>query len=347
MVIPPGFPDFAPDAPASLPIDLVRPDPRPSLASLTGAQPAPLFPIVGLTGAQEEITALQMIIQNFVDFVSTAFDGVFENAELTFDSFGEFLDEATAAWELAWEHHGETITSFVSGLFAGLTVAFTGAFILISGVVLAGLSLLIGDFAGAWAIIQNTLNSFLKLILSLVGVTLDEFTATWEKNFELLVIILNETAAAITEKLNDIFESIANFLKRAGQAIRDTRGAFRQAGVDLIRGLGDGIKSAVDSLLDTLKSALQDVINLVNRIFATQSPSKVFEKIGMNVMAGMEQGLVSGMPGVENILGGLTPDGITNAGGRNTSVTFNITGSDPEEIARQVSRTLRLQGVRI
>ena len=79
-------------------------------------------------------------------------------------------------------------------------------------------------------------------------------------------------------------------------------------------------------------------------------------------MAGMERGLMNGLPGVENILGSLmpnevastlipdgitTPGGIPNVGGRNTSVTFNITGSDPEEIARQVSRTLRLQGVRI
>ena len=228
-------------------------------------------------------------------------------------------------------------------------------FILLSGVVLAGLQLLIGDFDGAWATIQNSLNSFLELILSLVGVSLEEFKETWGGNLDLLVVILNEVGDRITEGLNDIFDSISTFLSNAGQAIRDKRDAFRQAGIDLIRGLGDGIKSQVAFLLDSLKAALQKVIDLTNRIFGNSSPSTVFAGIGSDIVAGMEQGLLGGLPRVEQILDGLSPEGLgptslapaMNTGGRNTSVVFNITGGNPEDIARQISRTLKLQGIQI
>jgi phage-related protein len=129
------------------------------------------------------------------------------------------------------------------------------------------------DWSGAWETIRSTLANVMNLILSLVGTNLAEFTATWRSNFENAKLI-------VTTVFNNIVASIRNRLAE-----------FRQMGRNIIQGLVDGAKSMVGSLVSSVTGAVNDAIGAAKKLLGIQSPSKVFAGIGVQMMAGWQQGI--------------------------------------------------------
>ena len=238
-------------------------------------------------------------------------------------SIGDLL----SALAEAWDEHGETIMDLVKGAFQFITATIGGALTIITGVIDAFLLLLKGDWEGAWNAIKEMVNKFMSLALSIVGVKLDEFKATWTENLRLAKLIIK----LAFEKMIEI---VGGFISK-----------FFNMGKDIIEGLWRGIKEKIDAVKKRLKDALGVIMDLLRKITGATSPSKITMEIGRDMMRGMEIGIKQGLGGVEKALGsgGLA----VGSGAGGTTIHFNITGDSSTSIAQEIARELKLQGVQI
>ena len=231
-----------------------------------------------------------------------------------------------------WAEHGDKVIEVVTVIAQVVGATIGGLMTIITGLARAGMKLLRGDWDGAWQAIKDAVEKFMNLALSIVGQNLDQFIATWKSNLEMAKLIVKT-----------VFDNII-------ETIKGLIGGFVNAGKDLIEGLWNGIKSKVDDVKRRLEDKLAEILSIAKKIFGLQSPSKVFEGIGRNLMEGLAVGVTRGTGGASGAVGAAS-NSVINAGRsiRGGSVVhISIDGAgDPRAVAREVARELRLQGVNV
>lgn len=138
----------------------------------------------------------------------------------------------------------------------------------------------------------------------------------WQPAIQQMGITMGLLRQIIANKAAEIRADIANKAAEWVNTIRSKIGDFYSAGVQLIQGLADGIKSAVSNAISSVVTAVQNVVQAAQDAAGIQSPSKVFAKIGSQLMAGMAQGIGGGfdMP-VNAIVKGMPRLAVASTGG--------------------------------
>ena len=125
---------------------------------------------------------------------------------------------------------------------------------------------------------------------------------------------------------------------------------FVGTAVDAVSGWISAIVSGASAAVSAVVDFAVNVVNAAKDALGISSPSKVFEDIGVNVTAGLEEGITGGAPRVSaatagvvdpNAIAALGPGGnITNLSAKSTA-TINVQGAgDPGEVAIQVKDIL-------
>ncbi|MDD4775425.1 MAG: phage tail tape measure protein [Syntrophomonas sp.] len=123
-------------------------------------------------------------------------------------------------------------------------------------------------------------------------------------------------------------------------------------GVNMIKGLWDGIISMGQWLKDKVASFVDGIKNGFEDGFEISSPSKVMEDIGKNISLGLAQGINSGLRTVETavsgLVGGVTLNPALAAAGTNNNyggatIYMTVNASNWSDIERELNR----RGVRI
>ena len=170
-----------------------------------------------------------------------------------------------------------------------------------------------------------------------------------------------------------LISAIPDIIRAIPQIIRSIVNAFSQfnwlqIGVDIIRGIANGISSAAGLIVDAAKNAARSAFEAAKNFLQIGSPSKLAEKeIGMQFDAGMAKGLINAASLVKNamatvvsatdlsgynIFGDMTSGGVQrSAGGFNQTVNiYSPRELAPSEVARQTRNAtqqvvLQLSGV--
>ncbi len=87
------------------------------------------------------------------------------------------------------------------------------------------------------------------------------------------------------------------------------------AGANLIRSLGDGIKSSAQYVIDSVTSAVGGAISWAKSLLGIASPSKVFTEIGSYTSQGFAQGIASNDNSVANAAASMAARAIGGASG--------------------------------
>lgn len=151
----------------------------------------------------------------------------------------------------------------------GLVQGITG---LISGLVAGVLGLLAG-------FVQGVVQFFVNLYNRLVGHS-----------------IIPDMVKGILKAFKDFFvDAIKGFSDWVGDLIDkflNLAGRMMQIGKNIVQGLWDGIKAVWDSLVGWLTKKIQGILDLFDKIFKMESPSKAMGERGMNMMLGLRQGVL-------------------------------------------------------
>lgn len=148
---------------------------------------------------------------------------------------------------------------------------------------------------------------------------------------------------AVSDKARDIARAVRNGVQSAIDWLRELPGRAINLGLNIVKGIFNGIKNAGAWLYDKLRGWVSDVLGWVKGLFGIHSPSKVFaDEIGKFIPPGITLGVEQAMPramrdmGEElSALSALPMPGggtTTNLGGVNI-VVYGAQGQDVSELA--------------
>ena len=174
----------------------------------------------------------------------------------------------------------------------------------------------------------------------------------WAKAQDAITTKVQEWIGGLKKKWDGMKRALTNTLQEMVQAVQDKVSDMKAKGKAFIQGLWDGIKEKVEGLIAYLQDKLGAILDLLDKIWGISSPSKEMRKRGQFLMEGLRQGLEVAYRGTNWAqyfsLGGasLALAGAGGAGGGIGVVNIHIDGAqDPEAVAREVMRALRLNGL--
>lgn len=119
--------------------------------------------------------------------------------------------------------------------------------------------------------------------------------------------ILECAGAMLTTLVDGIVRGAENLAEAALACVAELLGVWDGSmddwgsiGVNIVKGIQDGILSWWGNLVSSVQEKVNGMISTVKSLLGIHSPSKVFSEIGVNVCAGLAQGLTKGDRQVKN-----------------------------------------------
>jgi len=286
--------------------------------------------------------------------------GLFESVSAWFLANGPLI---AASIQVIADFFTGTLLPAVEAAIPAILSLVEGLVGVVLGVVTTIMNILTGNWSaawnsavmvlqGAWNTILSVITGFLNAIAVFFGSSLAEISATWGEIWNQLGAMVqnanNVIVSAAVSIVNGLISTIANGAKR-----------MYTAGQNLFGNFFSGISKKVGEIMDWLKKKVDEMSALLNALAGggggnlptTRKKSVDGERAsGGPVLAGRtyvvgENGIETFVPGTNGfILPASQPRAVTGAGGN--QITIQINGAQsPREVAREVARELRLQGV--
>src|SRR5699024_8064701 len=153
-----------------------------------------------------------------------------------------------------------------------------------------------------WDTIKSNIGAKLKEILSDLTSKFTEMvsTATNKANEILSAItsVFSSILSAIVEYLTNAVIIIGQFIGQMPGKVIEFIGQMMSAGMGLIQGLISGIRNMGKQAIDAITGVVDGVVSKAKSLLKINSPSKVFEQLGMWT----GEGLAIGMDGSQRIV---------------------------------------------
>jgi Flp pilus assembly pilin Flp len=191
-----------------------------------------------------------------------------------------------------WSKHGETIITIVRIAFGGVFATIAGALILvtsaletlliwISGIFDAISLAMQGKWGEAWDALKlafslavlNLLSgfeAFFNMVASLLGTNMESIRATWQANWDMVVLIIktiwDNIQKAIAAKIIEIILNIKKFIADVLATIEGYKQAFIDMGGNMMNWMTQGIRAAAEGLMNAIRDASGRAINSVREL---------------------------------------------------------------------------------
>lgn len=215
------------------------------------------------------------------------------------------------------------VTTLVNGLAAQLPMLIPTALSMVMSLVAglasntgqlieSGLNLLLGLVQG----LMNALPQLIAQAPTIIGNLASSIGAHLPQIVSTGIQILTTLAAGLVSAIPQLIAQIPAIIGRLKNAFTSTD--WGAVGLNVIRGIADGVKNAAGQLVDAAVGAAEDALNWVKSKLGIHSPSRVFrDQVGVMIGRGMGEGITDSRNTVnrslDEIARGLTLDGYTFA----------------------------------
>lgn len=288
---------------------------------------------------QPILTVLGAVIMGVLTLVTSVLTAAFAAVASFFAGFVSMFAGVISG--LATMFQG--VVDLVSGLWAIIVGIFTGNGAAIKGGLIQLWEGIKGIFGGAlqaiWALVSGVFTTIVQTVWTFIKSIIDFFVNLYDE----LV-----GHSIIPDMMKDIFNTFVTWFDDIITRVREFIGKFLQFGTDLVNGIKEGIKNAWDGFVSWFQGLIDKLPKFVKDILKISSPSRVFAALGVNMMAGLQQGIKKGAVGVLDALGntmnGLTVQahvGLSGATGQftrpgnvqnNWDITVEVNGADVGQI---------------
>ena len=234
-----------------------------------------------------------------VDAMKSVWDGIVNVFSVVADWFGGIF---TAAWEKITEIGGWIVDAMKS-VWDGIVGVFSVVADWFGGI-----------FTAAWEAIctvgDRIVDAMRTVWDGIVGVF--SVVADWFGGiFEAAKTAIETAFAGVTEFFNNLWEGIKNAFKTVIDWFRDKvdeikamfdPNDWRQTGIDIVDGIAKGVGSAGGGAISAMLNVVRNMKKAAQKELDIHSPSKVFEKIGLQTAEGMEIGIVDGFADVDRTM---------------------------------------------
>jgi len=219
--------------------------------------------------------------------------------------------------------------SVLGGLTGGLGLA-AGA----SGALSGALSGLVGVFGAVAGAISLPLVAIGLLIAAIVSLVFN-VKGSRDKLVEIIKTI-PEAFRWVYEKIKEKLTSIASTVFNKAKEI----------GLNIIRGIIDGLKSLPGKLKDALLNPVKKAVDKIKSLLGLHSPSKVFKEIGENIVKGYENGLSVAKDLTPKLPMPVLSPSVAVAGSKQANITITLNGvairedQDIDRLAEEIEERL-------
>lgn len=179
-----------------------------------------------------------------------------------------------------WNGIKSLITSALSGIVSGVRTGFNTIRTVISTVMNAAKAVI----SAIWNAIKALFRSSLSSMLSAVR-------AGFSNMVSAIRTAMGNVLTAIRTSMGNALSSIKTIVSNMVSAVKAKASAFLSAGMDLIRGLINGIKNMSASAVSAVAGVVDGVVSKAKSLLKIKSPSRVFMEIGGFVGTGMAIGI--------------------------------------------------------
>ena len=237
--------------------------------------------INGLINLFFEWHPLGIIISQW-DEITAFFIETWENIKLIF--FEALV--AIGTWVL--EKMAEYQTT-IAGIWTAISEFFTGTWETIKQTAFNALVAI-----GTWVIEKFTeANNFIVDTWNTIALF---FEHIWDEIKQIFVDMLIAIGEWVIEKFTEIKEGTIETWEAILEFFAELPERMMQAGIDLMQGLIDGIKSKMAELVGIVTGLGKRVVDVFKRTQESSSPSRVWARIGADLMKGLEIGITANVP---------------------------------------------------
>lgn len=242
----------------------------------------------GLIGAIPILcAAIPPIIQGITNFLVGAIPQIIQTGVTLLTSLVSALPQIIS-----------TIVAAIPTIITGIVNAVTT---LIPQIVEAGINLLVSLIQALPQIITTILPAIPQIIISIVGAIIKNIPTIIKAGFDLLIALIK----ALPKILVALVKAGAKIISSIVGAIGKGLGHMISAGKNLMMGLVKGIGGAIAGVVKAVGRVCGKILGKVKSFFGINSPSKVFEKIGVYLNAGLAQGINNSLKPVSKAIQGV------------------------------------------
>lgn len=265
-----------------------------------------------LTGMSNENLDLDKLVQNVIDSVNTFADNLIPRLQIMLPRFAEGLITLVTglipyvgpALELLLPTLMQGIGSLVSGIVQALPAAVEAIAavvpmlvdqitILLPQILNAGIDIIAALASGIGENLPTLIPAAVDAIITVAEGLVDHLDEIIIAAGDLIVGLAQGLIEALPRLVTRLPELIIAIVKGLLSGIS----AIGEVGLQLVRGLFDGIANAASWLYDKLKGWVNSVLSWVKNLFGIHSPSKVFaNEIGKFIPPGITVGVEEAMP---------------------------------------------------
>jgi TP901 family phage tail tape measure protein len=248
-----------------------------------------------------------------------------------------FIDAALEAIKAFWEEHGEAIIAAAQQAWEFIKTAIDAAVTFIRNVVETVLTAIKAFWEehgeaimqaaeAAWQFIQDHIQFVIEYIQTIVSAFQSAFEGDWRAFGEKL----REAWELVWNRIKEILETIIPIIVRfISQLVLDIIAKFQevdwgQLGRDVIQGILNGLRAAGGAIVSFIVGLAQNALDAIRGFFGIESPSKVMAEVGENMIAGLVQGLGSGISDIDRAMSRVNSSLMTDG-----LFTANINGGGP------------------
>lgn len=306
-----------------------------------------------LTGMSNENLDLGKLVQNVVDSVGTYADNLLPRLQTMLPRFADGMTQLVNGLVPyvgpAMEMLLPALVQGVGGLVSGVVQALPAAVQAISAVVpmlVEQITILLPQILNAGIDIIAALASGIgENLPALIPAAVDAIITVAEglvDHVDEIIIAAGSLIAGLTqgliEALPRLVVRLPEIIGAIVKGLLSGMAAVGEVGVQLVRGLFDGISNAASWLYDKLRGWVSDVLGWVKGLFGIHSPSKVFaNEIGKFIPPGITLGVEQAMPrAMRDMSAELSALSAVPMGGGTTTnmggVVLNVYGAEGQDV---------------
>lgn len=219
------------------------------------------------------IAALPTLINGIIDFLKQAIPMVMDGFIQLMTSLCEALPEIIAAIT-------EVLPQLIDGIISGIVS-------LIPLIIDCGIQLFVALIENVSMIISKICDALPDLINGVIDGILSHLDEIIECGVQLFVALIEN----LPKILEALVEACGKILEAILEAIGKGFSKMAEAGLNLVKGLWQGIKDAASWLKNKIAGWVDDVIGAIKGFFGINSPSKVTAEDGKYLAMGLGKGI--------------------------------------------------------
>jgi len=245
--------------------------------------------------------AVPTLLPVFIQLLNSMVTFIVSNLPILIDSGLEIiitlLDAIVSAIPTLLTAAVKIIPMLIKGIVDTVPKLIDAAVELIPVIVMTLLDSLPMIITAALEIIITLINGLVKAIPQLISMVPDIITAIFDTLITALPLIADAAIEIVMTLIDGIGGMLPQLGKDAGDILTTVADGIKKliptvlnVGKDIVVGLWEGILSKGTWLFGKVKDFFKGIIDSVKDIFDEDSPSKVFAKIGVNVVKGFSVG---------------------------------------------------------